>query len=127
MKHYSTLRDNNIPNLNVGIFIIKNTDYSKELLNNWIDYSIKIKDNGEEKKGFEQDAIAILIEKNYKNLKNMNIVLPFGILQRFSYKKINKNKKIIVKYPILLLKYKLTHPFICHHAGESYYLRVKLS
>ena len=57
----------------------------------------------------------------------MSIILPFGILQRFSYKKINKNKKIIVKYPILLLKYKLTHPFICHHAGESHDTRVKLS
>jgi hypothetical protein len=106
--------------INSGFFIVKNSPLCFPILENWYT-NYDITKNGDNRQhGYieDQGGLRYMYEKNLYNLKNISVVIPYGILQSFpSYKRINK-KNINI--------YGLTHKaFVVHLAGESNETRKK--
>ena len=105
----------NLVNVNCGIFIVKNTNYSKNIIKEWYsnDYPII------NPVWWEQNNLMHMYKNNLFNLQNNSIIIPYNILQHF--------KKEHLKYCITY-KYGLKNkPFIFHMAGETTENRIKYS
>ena len=105
----------NIPDINCGLMIIKNTDFSKKFIHNWC-YEKHI---SMDSLLWEQGVMYTLYNNNYMNIQNKSIIIPFNILQNF-YKR--EDKFFYSK------QYGLTNkPFVYHLAGQSKEIRIKKS
>ena len=105
--------DINNTNINTGVFIVKNTQYSIDFLNKWA-YDEDLYTNNSYKLWFDQGILINMYDNNILDIKNKenNIIYSYGILQHF-------NKNEIEKLP--------TQPFIYHLAGKSKEERIKVS
>ena len=105
--------------INAGVMIIKNSEYSKKVLQHWIT-SDELKNRGKKEYLFnDQGIIRLYRNENINNFQNESIVLQYGVIQRFSR---NQNNSYIQKF-LYLLKYK---PYIIHYSGISNEERLKL-
>ena len=99
-------------NINSGFFIVKNNPISINILNEWT-YSSYLYENRYpkhlDKKYNDQGALQLMYDKNILNIKELSIVIPYGILQHFNS----------IEYTFIF-KFGLTvRPFIIHYAGEN--------
>lgn len=69
------------PNINTGIFIVKNSEYSKEFIQKWIRSSKTINKNW-----WEQGVFGYLWNNNTLDIKNHSYVYHYGRLQHFKSK-----------------------------------------
>ena len=76
--------------INTGFFIIKNTQYSKNLLNNIINSNI-IQCKLYKETYHEQTCLSHLYETNIYDLKNNSVIIPYGKLQVITNSYINTN------------------------------------
>lgn len=92
--------------INSGIFIVKNSNYSKKLMEIWA-YDKKVFKEGYVNNGWwEQNIINYMYKNNIKNIRERSKLEPFNKLQHFEYNNSNKEK-----------------PFICHFAGKKKEIR----
>jgi hypothetical protein len=99
-------------NINSGFFIVKNNPISINILNEWA-YSSYLYENRYpkhlDKKYNDQGALQLMYDENILNIKDVSVVIPYGILQHF-----NSSENINI------FKFSLTNkPFIIHYAGEN--------
>lgn len=95
-------------NINSGIMIIKNTDYSIKFLKKWA-YDEELYKKFENHYWWDQAALIYLMSKNVLNINQNSIELEYGVLQHFL-----KNDKLIGTY-------------VYHLAGTSEEIRYKTS
>jgi hypothetical protein len=93
--------------INTGFFIVKNTDKSINFLKEWGYNNLYLK----YKHGLnDQGVVTLMYDQNILNIKNISIIINYGILQHFGKE---KNLININKYGLN------TTPFILHYAGEK--------
>lgn len=97
---WSADQPTNVCNINTGFMILKNTDYTKYFLNEWI--NIKVKNPYPQ--WWEQGFMFYIWENNLFEIKSHSKVIPFNILQNF--------------------KKDDTQPLIYHMAGRKHHARV---
>ena len=68
------------PNINTGVFIVKNSEYSKEFIQKWNRSSKTIN-----KDWWEQGVFGVLWNDNILDIKNHSYVYHYGVLQHFKY------------------------------------------
>lgn len=122
------LHDKNIKNqsinrkkssiINSGVIIVKNSEYSKKVINHWMT-SDELLERGDEYYKLDQGIIRLYRAENINNFQKNSIVLQYGVIQRFSAKKY---------YPrlLLFLGLLLYKPYIIHYAAESSKTRLKV-
>lgn len=119
------LDDQNIKNQNIdrknssiinsGMMIIKNSEYSNNVVNHWLTSDeLLIKRHGFN----DQGIIRLYRADNINNFEKESIVLQYGIMQRF-YRNKYDNYTQMFSY---LLNYK---PYVIHYAGEKNDKRLK--
>tara|TARA_B100001123_G_scaffold447337_1_gene604539 strand:- start:1315 stop:2925 length:1611 start_codon:yes stop_codon:yes gene_type:complete len=115
-KYFTNLNDNiNIPDINCGLMIIKNTQFSKKFIHNWC-YE---KHTTLASKYWEQGVMWYLYNENYMNIQNKSIIIPYNILQNF--------EKHLDQF-FYSRQYGLKNkPFVHHLAGQSKEIRIKVS
>jgi hypothetical protein len=69
-------------NVNTGIFIVKNSDYSKEFLERWA-YDDSLFENNTYPHWWDQGVLIAIINNNLLDIKNNSICIDYGILQEF--------------------------------------------
>tara|TARA_B100000131_G_scaffold206878_1_gene198986 strand:- start:3323 stop:4042 length:720 start_codon:yes stop_codon:yes gene_type:complete len=112
-----TYHDGSYPSdyINFGVFIVKNTSHSQEIL----DFCAF--DEGIYKKVFndhlttEQDLIRTVYRENLHYLQKRSVILPFGFLQNF-YEEAHLSNEAAD----LLSKYKIEKEYIFHLAGPHF-------
>ena len=99
--------------INFGVFIVKNSPYSKKFLDfcgfNKNIYNVVYRDKGTT----EQDIIRATYRENLGNLQKHSVVLPFGFLQNF-----NQDVHLGEQATALLSKYNMEKEYIFHLAGS---------
>ena len=100
--------------INSGVLIVKNSEYSKKVINDWKNSDELLK----RRHGFnDQGIIRLYRAENINNFKKESIVLQYGVIQIF-YKEI---------YYYCLFPYLLFYkPYIIHYAGKSNKIRMKI-
>ena len=110
---HSTFFGCSFPDINCGFIITKNTDYSKNFLQEW--YSKQHKTLL--KKVWEQGVLWNLYNNNYLNIQNESIILPYNVLQHFH----EVNTSYCKKYGLH------DRPFIKHITGRPTEERYQIS
>ena len=105
----------NIPDINCGLMIIKNTTFSKKFIYNWC-YGKNINMNS---LLWEQGVMYTLYKNNFMDIQNKSIIIPYNILQNFF-----KEEDQFFYSKQYGLKNK---PFVYHLAGQSKDIRIKVS
>lgn len=100
-------------NINTGIFIVKNSEYSINFITKWA-YDEELYINNIYPKWWDQGVLITMIDKNILDIKNNHIFYDYNILQHF-YQNILFNKKTTQK------------PFVLHLAGQFKSLRISVS
>lgn len=96
-------------NINTGIFIVKNSQYSIDFLNKWA-YDEELYENNPYPCWWDQGVLIDMYNKNIMNIKKNSICLKYGEIQHFY-----ENDKIDKK------------SFIHHLAGRNNYIRYETS
>ena len=94
--------------INSGVFIVKSTPSTKEMLQRW-SYSKDLHKLG---RNNDQRMLNIMLHKNLYNLRDESIILDFGTLQHFRH------------FELPELKYK---PFVRHCAGKQKDYRIAVA
>jgi hypothetical protein len=94
--------DINNNNINTGVFIVKNSQYSIDFLNKWA-YDDELYINNPHPYWWDQGVLIGMIEKNILDIKDNYISYDYGILQHF------------FKYELKVIE----KPFIFHLAGRD--------
>jgi hypothetical protein len=110
-KPFIFSNDKGNTNINCGIFIVKNTDYSIKFLERWA-YDEKLYINNSCPGWWEQGVLIDMFRKNILNIQSNNIYYPYGILQHF---------------PIDPLESFTNKPYILHVAGQNTEIRKSVS
>ena len=100
-------------NINTGIMIIKNSQYSIDFINKWV-YDEDLYHNNPYPKWFDQGVLIDMYNKNMLEIQNIqnSYCYDYGILQHFhDYELSDFAKK----------------PLIHHLAGKNYYDRINIS
>lgn len=69
--------------INAGIFILKNNEYCKNMLNYFLQFSSSNHPDKDKYAGFDQAAINIYYLENINNLKDRSVMIDYGVLQIF--------------------------------------------
>ena len=105
-------------NINTGFFIIKNTIFSKKILNKWAHdekiYKLTLKINN---KWHDQNAIIYMVNHNIFDIKNKSIILSYGTLQNFN----NPFSKEFLKYNSLVCHLENTSTNYRYNISKKYY------
>lgn len=96
-------------NVNTGIFIVKNCQYSMDFLNRWL-YDEDLYKNNHYPFWWDQGVLIDMFDQNILNIKENCIQLEYGILQHFY-----ENDKLVNK------------SYVYHLAGRSETVRYKES
>lgn len=99
-KNYNFIFSNDIDNKNInsGVFIIKNNNYSKEFLNMW-GYDEYLYKNNPYPDVWDQGVLIYMYENNILDIKNNSIILGYGILQYiFRTDLLNLNTKPLIHH-----------------------------
>jgi hypothetical protein len=81
-----------INNVNTGIFIVKNCQYSIDFLNRWL-YDEDLYKNNHYPFWWDQGVLIDMFDQNILNIKENSVQLAYGILQHFY-----ENDKLIKTY-----------------------------
>ncbi len=92
--------------INTGIFIVKNTKYSLNFLNE-LAYNNNLYLSNPYPQWWENGVIIDMYNKNVLNIKKNSVIIPYGILQHFNEKQKNQ-------------------PYIYHLAGKNKKLRIQI-
>lgn len=79
--------------LNSGVIIIKNTEYSRNILKFWLSEECYV---NRVKPWQDQGCLRYSMYKNINDIKQHSVTEKFGILQKFNYK--SKDKSLIVHF-----------------------------
>ena len=79
---WGTVKYNNDWCLNSGVIIMKNTEYSRKIVNYWMSTDCYVK---RIKPWQDQGCLRYCFVKNINNIRNKSVILEFGVLQRFQY------------------------------------------
>jgi mannosyltransferase OCH1-like enzyme len=82
----------NVWDINSGVLILKNNNYTKHMLKYWINNK-ECFSNGKFLKN-DQQCLRWSIQHNYNNINDHSIIIPFGKIQIFSTDKNNKDTLI---------------------------------
>ena len=98
-------------NINTGIFIVKNNQYSIDFLKKWA-YDEELYINNPHPGFWDQGVLIDMYNKNILEIQTNSIVVDYGILQHFGEDELNTlhNK-----------------PYIFHLAGQPYDIRYNVS
>ena len=80
-------------NVNTGILIVKNSQYSKEFLERWA-YDDSLFENNTYPHWWDQGVLIDMINNNLLDIKNNSICIDYGILQSFI--QMNSQKHIFI-------------------------------
>jgi len=109
-NNYNFIFSNDISNNNInsGVFIVKNTQYSIDFLNKW-GYDTDLYNNNPYPYWWDQGVLIHMYNNNILDIKNNSKLIDFGILQEFNLNDdLNNNT------------------FVCHLAGRSHIDRFKI-
>jgi hypothetical protein len=110
-KPFIFSNDKGNSNINCGVFIVKNTEYSIKFLEKWAyDENLYIQNSCPG--WWEQGVLVDIFRKDILNIQSNNRYYPYGILQHFSID------------PIEIFRVK---PFINHAAGQTTEERILIS
>jgi dTDP-glucose 4,6-dehydratase len=104
--------DINNKNINTGIFIVKNTQYSKDFINRWL-YDEELYNKNPFPKWWEQGVLIYMINNNTLDITKNYISYDYGILQHFF-----EDESNITTF---------NKPFIFHLSERSYNERINAS
>ena len=109
-SNYNFIFSNDIGNNNInsGIFIVKNTEYSINFLKKWA-YDNDLYNNNPQPYWWDQGVLIYMYNNNILNIKNNSKIIDFGILQEF-----NLNDDLH------------NNTFVCHIAGSPHNVRCKI-
>ena len=96
-------------NVNTGVFVVKNTDYSREFLKEWA-YNDELYRRNPFKSWWDQGVLILMMMWDIKEINMHSKVLPYGVLQHFL-----KDKKTVY----------MKQPCAMHLPGNSTIQRVK--
>ena len=95
-------------NINTGIFIVKNSQYSIDFLSKWA-YDEELYKNNPYPQWWDQGVLINMINNNVLDIKENSIKFEYDILQHFDFSD------------------KLDKPYVFHSAGKPKYIRYLLS
>jgi hypothetical protein len=98
-------------NINSGVFIVKNTEYSINFLNKWA-YDNRLYIKNSFPGWWEQGVLIDMFKQNILDIQSNNIYYPYGILQHFSIDPVESF---------------MNKPYVLHMAGQSTETRVSIS
>ena len=104
-------KDIDYDNINTGIFIVKNSQYSIDFITKWA-YDEDLYKNNPFPKWWDQGVLIDMYNKNILDIQNNQITYDYGILQHF-------REEELVRLAI--------QPLICHCAGKNKYERLNIS
>ena len=110
-KPFIFSNDKGNSNINCGIFIVKNTEYSIKFLEKWA-YDEHLYRENSCAGWWEQGVLIDMFRQNILNIKSNNIYYPYGTLQHF---------------PIDPLESFNINPFVNHAAGRTTEERILIS
>lgn len=98
-------------NINTGVFIIKNSQYSIDFLNKWA-YDEELYNNNPHPYWWDQGVLISMYNKNILDIQNNCIFYEYGVLQHFRNSELSQfsNK-----------------PFVFHLAGRDHNMRYIVS
>ena len=102
-------RDNGNIDINSGVFIVKNSQYSIDFLTKW-GYDDDLFNRHPSFNWWEQNVLILMFNENILNIRENSIILDFGVLQHF-----NKHDRID------------NISYICHLAGKDKDIRDKVA
>ena len=88
--------------INTGIYIVKNTSFSKKFLKNWA-FNEELYENNSMKYRWDQGVLNDMVCQNVMNIKEHSSVVTYGVLQHFYKEELNNLPK---------------KPFVYHMAGR---------
>ena len=113
--------------INTGIFIVKNTNYSKRILNIWAHDNYLLENRIKKNCWNDQGVLRLIYINNVYDFRNHSVIIPFGVLQHFTYNGSQDNKYIEkISYPILT-NLNMEKPYIIHMAGMDSVERIKIA
>lgn len=114
-KNFIFSNDKRNDHVNSGFFIVKNTEYSINLIKLW-GFNNNLYKNNPKPEWWDQGVLIYIINKNLLDIKNNCIIYDYGFLQYFKEDELN----------IFNLKYNKI-PFVHHQAGKNTKYRVNIS
>lgn len=110
-RNYNFIFSNDIgnDNINTGVYIVKNSQYSIDFLSRWL-YDEDLYKNNRYPGWWDQGVLIEMFNQNILDIKNNCKIFDYGVLQHFFEGEILSNK-----------------PFIIHFAGRSREFRIKHS
>jgi hypothetical protein len=110
-RNYNFIFSNDIGNnnINTGVYIVKNSQYSIDFLTKWL-YDEDLYKNNKHPYWWDQGVLIEMFNLNILDIKNNCIIIDYGVLQHFFEEETLPNK-----------------PFIFHLAGQSREVRIKHS
>jgi hypothetical protein len=109
--NYNFIFSNDIGNnnINTGVYIVKNSQYSIDFLTRWL-YDEDLYKNNKHPYWWEQGVLIEMFNQNILDIKNNCIIIDYGVLQHFFEDETIPNKS-----------------FIFHLAGRSREIRINHS
>jgi len=110
-KNYNFIFSNDVgdKNINTGIFIIKNSQYSIDFLNKWA-YDEELYNNNRYSYWWDQGVLVDMFDNNVLDIQNNCVIFDYGYLQHFyDYDKLNNQT------------------YVCHLAGSNSNTRCTIS
>ena len=113
---FNTILNNAKDRINTGVLIIKNSSYSKKILNLWERDSYLYENRINKESWHDQGVLRLIYFKNLLNIKSHSITIPYGVIQHFSDSRFDHLENVIN-----LKQYfeKTNKPLIRHLAGKS--------
>ena len=110
-RNYHFIFSNDIynNNINTGVYIVKNSQYSIDFLTRWL-YDEDLYKNNKYPHWWDQGVLIEMFNQNILDIKNNCIIFDYGVLQHFYAEEKLPNK-----------------PFIFHLAGQSSESRINHS
>ena len=87
---WSMVKYNNDWCLNSGVIIMKNTEYSRKMVDYWMSTDCYV---NRIRPWQDQGCLRYCYVKNINKIRSHSVILNFGVLQRFNY---NKNQQSLV-------------------------------
>jgi hypothetical protein len=69
-------------NINTGVFIVKNSQYSKHFLIKWL-YDKELYKNNPHPEWWDQGVLISMFDKNILNIRQNCVIIEYGVLQHF--------------------------------------------
>jgi hypothetical protein len=107
-------KDIEYDNINTGIFIVKNTQYSIDFITKWA-YDEDLYKNNPYPGWWDQGVLIDMYNKNILDIQNNQITYDYGILQHF-------REEELVRFATLARQ-----PYVFHCAGKNRYDRFNIS